>query len=63
MQRKPRTTKLPQLSSNIGTHNMHNVHEELIKRQGNHLEREYYMLDAGTPACVQNYRGENGNQP
>ena len=38
---------------------MHNVDEELIRRQGNCPEREYSMLDTGTLVYVQNSRQEN----
>ena len=57
MRRKPRATMLPQLPSNIGTHNMHSVCKKHIKRQGNRPERECSQLDAGIPVYVKNSRG------
>ena len=57
IQRKPRATKLPELPSSIGTHNMHNVHEQMIRKQGNRPEAEYSVLDLATPVYVQDSRG------
>ena len=37
-QRTPREKSLPQLPSALGVPEMHQTHQELIKRQGNKLE-------------------------
>ena len=42
MQRKPRT-KLPQLPTNIGE-TAHNVHDALIRHQGNHIKVSYLEI-------------------
>ena len=40
-QRTPREKSLPQLPSALGAPEMHQTHQELIKRQGNKPERNY----------------------
>ena len=40
-QRTPREKNLPQLLSALGAPEMHQTHQELIKRQGNKPERKY----------------------
>ena len=45
----PREKNLPQLPSALGAPEMHQTHQELIKRQGNKPEREYQELLLGTP--------------
>ena len=49
----PRKKKLSQLSSALGVPEMHQTHQELIKRQGNKPERNYIELAPGTPVWVQ----------
>ena len=49
----PREENLPQLSSALGAPEMHQTHEELIKRQGKMPERKYQELLPGTPVWVQ----------
>ena len=49
----PREKNLPQLPSALGTPEMHQTHQELIKRQGNKIERNYIELAPGTPVWVQ----------
>ena len=49
----PREKNLPQLSSYLGAPEMHQTHQELIKRQGNKPERNYIELAPGTPVWVQ----------
>ena len=49
----PREKNLPQLSSALGAPEMHQTHQELIRRQGNKSEREYQELHPGTPVWVQ----------
>ena len=44
---------LPQLPSALGAPEMHQTHQELIKRQGSKPEREYQELLPGTPVWVQ----------
>ena len=44
---------LPQLPSALGTPEMHQTHQELIRRQGNKPEKEYQKLLPGTPVWVQ----------
>ena len=44
---------MPQLPSALGTPEMHQTCQELIKRQGNKPEREYQELLPGTPVWVQ----------
>ena len=48
-----REKNLPQLPSALGTPEMHQTCQELIKRQGNKPEREYQELLPGTPVWVQ----------
>ena len=52
IQKNPRTI-LPQLPSNIGktAHNVHNMHNEIIKLQGNSTEVGYSALEPGTLVC------------
>ena len=53
-QRTPREKNLPQLPSALGAPEMHQTHQELIKRQGNNKpERKYQELLPGTPVWVQ----------
>ena len=52
-QRTPREKNLPQLPSALGAPEMHQTHQELIKRQGNKPERSYIELAPGTPVWVQ----------
>ena len=52
-QRTPRERHMPQLPSALGEPEMHQTHQELIKRQGNKPEREYQELLPGTPVWVQ----------
>ena len=49
----PREKSLPQLPSSLGAPEMHQTHQELIKRQGNKPERKYQELLPGTPVWVQ----------
>ena len=52
-QHKPREKNLPQFPSALGEPEMHQMHQELIKRQGNKPERVYQELLSGTPVRVQ----------
>ena len=52
-QRTPREKNLPQLPSALGAPEMHQTHQELIKRKGNKPEREYQELLRGTLVWVQ----------
>ena len=52
-QHTPREKNLPQLPSTIGAPEMHQTHQELIKRQGNRLERNYIELAPGTSVWFQ----------
>ena len=52
-QHTPREKNLPQLPSTLGAPEMHQTHQELIKRQGNRPERNYIELTPGTPVWVQ----------
>ena len=52
-QHTPREKNLPQLPSALGAPEMHQTHQELIKRQGNKPERKYQELLPGTPVWVQ----------
>ena len=54
-QHTPREKSLPQLPSALGAPEMHQTHQELIKRQGNNRkpERQYQELLPGTPVWVQ----------
>ena len=49
----PREKNLPQLPSALGAPQMHQTHQELIKRQGNKPERNYQELLLGTPVWLQ----------
>ena len=49
----PREKELPQLSSTLGAQEMHQTRQELMKRQGNNLEKSYIELTPGTPFWVQ----------
>ena len=49
----PREKNLLQFPSALGTPEMHQTHQELIKRQGNKPERECQELLPGTPVWVQ----------
>ena len=52
-QRTPREKNLPQLPSALGASEMHQTHQELIKKQGhNKPERKYQELIPGTPVWV-----------
>ena len=60
-QHRPREKNLPQLPSALDAPEIHHVHQELIRRQGNKPEREYQELLPGTPVWVrhrQNARWE-----
>ena len=52
-QHTPREKSLPQLPSALGAPEMHQTHQELIKKQGNKPERKYQELLPGTPVWVQ----------
>ena len=52
-QRTPREKNLPQLPSAPGAPEMHQTCQELIKRQGNKLEKNYIELAPSTPVWVQ----------
>ena len=52
-QHTSREKNLPQLLSALGAPEMHQTHQELIRRQGNKPEREYQELLPGTPVWVQ----------
>ena len=45
----PREKDLLQLPSTLGTQEMHQTRQELVKRQGNKPEKSYIELDPGTP--------------
>ena len=49
----PREKNLAQLPSTLGALEMHQTHQELIKRQGNRQERNYIELASGTSVWVQ----------
>ena len=49
----PREKNLPQLLSTLGAPEMHQTHQELIKRQRNRQERNYIELAPGTPVWAQ----------
>ena len=51
-QHTPREKNLPKLPSALGAQEMHQTHQELIKRQGNKPERNYTELAPGTPVWV-----------
>ena len=52
-QHTPREKDLPQLPSTLGAQEMHQTQKELMKRQGNKLEKSYIELSPGTPVWVQ----------
>ena len=52
-QRTPREKDLPQPPSTLGAQEMHQTRQELMKRQGNKLEKSYIELTPGTPVLVQ----------
>ena len=52
-QHTPMEKNLPQLPSTLGPPEMHQTHQELIKRQGNRPERNNIELAPGTPVWVQ----------
>ena len=52
-QRTPREKNLPQLPSTLGAPEMHQTHQELIKKQGNKPEKNYIELTPGTLVWVQ----------
>ena len=60
----PREKNLPQLPSALGASEMHQTHQELIKRQGSNSkpERMYQELLPGTPFWVQQSKMLHGNQ-
>ena len=49
----PREKDLPQLLSTLGTQEMYQTHQELIRRQQNKPEKSYIELTPGTPVWVQ----------
>ena len=49
----PRKKYPPWLRSALGAPEMHQTHQELIKRQGNKPERNYIEIPPGTPVWVQ----------
>ena len=53
----PREKNLPQLPSTLGTQEMYQTHQELMKRQGNKPEKSYIELVPGKPVWVQH--GQN----
>ena len=48
-----REKDLPQLLNTLGTQEMHQTRQELMKRQGNKPEKSYNELTPGTPVWVQ----------
>ena len=59
-QHTPREKNLPQLPSNLGTHEMYQTHQELMKRQGNTHSR-YTTLGSAQAEC---YMGtSNSDKP
>ena len=54
-QHTPREKNLPQLPGALGASEMHQTHQELIKRQGSTSkpDRKYQELLQGTPVWVQ----------
>ena len=61
-QHTPREKDLPQLPSTLGAQEMYQTQQELIKRQGNKLEKSYIELTPGTPVWVQ-YRQNTTWEP
>ena len=49
----PREKDLPQLPSTLGTQEMYQTQQELMKRQGNKPEKSYIELTPDTPVWVQ----------
>ena len=49
----PREKNLAQLPSTLGTQEMYQTHQKLMKRQGNKPEKSYIELTPGTPVWVQ----------
>ena len=49
----PREKNLPQLPSTLGTQEMYQTQQELMKRQDNKPEKSYIELTPGTPVWVQ----------
>ena len=49
----PREKNLPQIPSTLGTQEMYQTCQELMKRQGNKPEKSYIELARGTPFWVQ----------
>ena len=49
----PREKNLPQLPSTVGTQEIHQTRQELMKRQGNKPEKSYIELAPGTPVWIQ----------
>ena len=58
----PREKNLPQLPSELGAPEMYQTCQELIKRQGNKLERNYIELAPGTPVWVQHRQNATMDQ-
>ena len=52
-QHTPREKNLPQLPGNLGAQEMYQTQQELMKRQGDKLEKSYIELAPGTPVRVQ----------
>ena len=52
-QHTPREKDPPQLPSTLGTQEMYQTQQELMKRQGNKTEKSYIELAPGTPVWVQ----------
>ena len=52
-QHTPREKNLPQLPSTLGTQEMYQTQQELMKRQGNKPEKSYIELAPGIPVWVQ----------
>ena len=52
-QHTPREKNFPPFPSALGAPEMHQTHQELIKRQGNKPKKEYQELLPGTPVWVQ----------
>ena len=52
-QHTPREEDMPQLPSTLGTQEMYQTQQELMKRQGNKPEKSYIELTPGTPVWVQ----------
>ena len=52
-QHTPREKNLPQPPCTLGAQEMYQTQQELMKRQGNKLEKSYIELTPGTPVWVQ----------